>query len=98
MLEAMPDGMPKTQTLDLIEGVSHQDVQMFNSTQLRQRVCIRSNRISSYAENIFRYSNLMSMTLEAWTLPQAAEMLELDVTSLARSKRMEHRLQVVVYF
>ncbi|THU98677.1 hypothetical protein K435DRAFT_795505 [Dendrothele bispora CBS 962.96] len=38
MLEAMPDGMPATHTLDLIEGVSHQNAEMFNSTQLRQRI------------------------------------------------------------
>ncbi|KAK7438642.1 hypothetical protein VKT23_017975 [Stygiomarasmius scandens] len=38
MLKAMPEGMPATHTLDLIEGVSHQNAEMFNSTQLRQRI------------------------------------------------------------
>ncbi|THU86846.1 hypothetical protein K435DRAFT_867872 [Dendrothele bispora CBS 962.96] len=39
MLKAMQDGgMPTTQTLDFIEGISHNDIGMFNSTQLRQKM------------------------------------------------------------
>ncbi|THU96950.1 hypothetical protein K435DRAFT_754462 [Dendrothele bispora CBS 962.96] len=38
MLKALPDGMPSQHTVDMIEGVSHQNDQMFNSTQLRQRL------------------------------------------------------------
>ena len=47
MLKAMPEGMPATHTLDLIEGVSHQNAEMFNSTQLRQRVSC-SCRVSDF--------------------------------------------------
>jgi len=38
MLKALPNGMPSQHTINIIEGVSHQNEQMFNSTQLRQRV------------------------------------------------------------
>ncbi|KAF5364608.1 hypothetical protein D9758_005562 [Tetrapyrgos nigripes] len=38
MLKNLPSGMPTTHTIDMIEGVSHQNDQMFNSTQLRQRL------------------------------------------------------------
>ncbi|KAF5364611.1 hypothetical protein D9758_005567 [Tetrapyrgos nigripes] len=34
MLKNLPSGMPTTHTIDMIEGVSHQNDQMFNSTQL----------------------------------------------------------------
>jgi hypothetical protein len=46
MLQKLPGGMPSTHTLDLIEGVSHQNDQMFNSTQLRQRVSASTSAYS----------------------------------------------------
>ncbi|THU79475.1 hypothetical protein K435DRAFT_943064 [Dendrothele bispora CBS 962.96] len=38
MLNSMPNGMPPSHSIDMVEGVSHQQEQMFNSSQLRQRV------------------------------------------------------------
>lgn len=38
MLGNMPNGMPQSHTVDMIEGVSHQQDQMFNSSQLRDRL------------------------------------------------------------
>ncbi|THU77568.1 hypothetical protein K435DRAFT_88044 [Dendrothele bispora CBS 962.96] len=39
LLQSLSTGMPSTQTIDWVEGVSHQNQEMYNSTQLRNRVC-----------------------------------------------------------
>ncbi|THU91330.1 hypothetical protein K435DRAFT_674324, partial [Dendrothele bispora CBS 962.96] len=79
MLKAMQDGgMPTTQTLDLIEGISHNDIGMFNSTQLRERVCTQATLFDSCAkESISRCSSLMPTIPVVWTLFPADDGLRL---------------------